>query len=49
MERIYRRVIPKATEVGNHPSHDATLTADLHVAKTYNYDIAVSFCQRFPM
>ena len=36
MERIYRRVNPKAIEVGNHPTHVATLTADLHLAKTCN-------------
>ena len=37
----YRCVLPKAkNEVGSHPSHDATLTADLRVAKTQ--DIAVS-------
>ena len=42
VERIYGRDFPKTkNEVGNHPSHDATLTADLHVAKTL--DIAVSF------
>ena len=36
------RVVPKAkNEVSNHLSHDATLTADLHVTKTL--DIAVSF------
>ena len=33
MERTNRRVILKAIEVGDHPSHDATLTADLHVAR----------------
>ena len=37
MERIYRRVIPKAIDWSGQPSNpDATLTADLHVAKTYN-------------
>ena len=42
MERIYGRDFPKTkNEVENHPSHDATLTADLHVAKTL--DIAVLF------
>ena len=35
VERIYRLVVKKAkNEVGNHPSHDATLTANLYVAKT---------------
>ena len=33
MERTNRRVIVKAIEVGDHPSHDATLTADLHLAR----------------
>ena len=34
VERIYRCIGPKAkNKVGNHPSHDATLNADLHVAK----------------
>ena len=35
VERIYRHIVPKGkNEVGNHPSHDATLTADFHVVKT---------------
>ena len=42
VERFYRCIPLKAkNEVGNHPSHDATLTADLNVPKLYY--IAVSF------
>ena len=33
MERTNGRDIVKANEVGDHPSHDATLTADLHLAR----------------
>ena len=35
VDRIYGRVVrrPKM-KVGNHPSHNAIVTADLHVAKT---------------
>ena len=44
VERIQSRVIPKAkNEVGNRPSHDATLTADLHVPKL------MILQSRFPM
>ena len=42
--QIYRWVILKAkNEVGNHPCHDATLAADLHIAKTWILQ------SRFPM
>ena len=42
--QIYCQVIPKAkNEVGNHPRHDATLAADLYIAKTWILQ------SRFPM
>ena len=42
--QIYCQVIPKAkNEVGNHPRHDATLAADVHIAKTWILQ------SRFPM
>ena len=37
--QIYRRIVRKAkNNVGNHSSHDATLTADLHVAHVVRRD-----------
>ena len=37
--QIYRRIVRKPkNNVSNHPSHDATLTADLHVAHVVRRD-----------